>query len=106
MAAQYYKQLNPTSGGGINLADVLHADQALADATPAVIHPDAELVVHGFATYVSKLTSSGYKFGTTPTATQLAIVLSAAHQFSQPQFKAAMNHLSSWEHQNCRGVTP
>jgi len=43
------------------------------------------------ASSVSKLTSSGYKFGTTPTATQLAIVLSAAHQFSQPQFKAAMN---------------
>ena len=106
MAVAYYKQLNPTSGGGINLADALHADQALADASPAVIHSDAELVVHSFASYVSKLTSSGYKFGSVPTAAQLAIVSTAAHQLATPQFRSAMTHVSAWIRQNCKGVTP
>jgi hypothetical protein len=105
VAAQYSQAIAPAaSAGHLDLATVVKADQALADATPPAIHSDAELVVGGFAGYLTTLTKIGYTPGTAPSAAQIASISSAAQQFNQPRYQAAMRRISAWVHANCRGL--
>ena len=106
LGAKYLSEVTAAGGGPGNIGTALKADQAMADAAPSAIHSQAEYVVHVFSGFVNTITKSGYKIGTTPTASQLAALASAQQQFKQSTFVADIDHIDAWIHHNCNGVTP
>jgi hypothetical protein len=80
--------------------------QALAKAAPSDISGDFQTFAAAFSGFVHALQNAGYKLGskTPPTAAQAAAFAKAAKSFNTPKLKQAEQHLSAWEHQNCKGV--
>jgi hypothetical protein len=106
MGRKYVAELETSvsSGGQIDFANLLRADQAMADASPPAIHSDAEYVVHTFTGVLSAWSKVGFKPGQVPTASQLAAMAPLATQVRSAQFTAAVNRISAWIHANCHGV--
>jgi hypothetical protein len=90
-----------TTGGKFNLQAVVGLYQSLANAAPAEIRPDLQLTAQGLASFASTLSKVGYKVGQVPTAAEIAGLQAASQQFSQPKFRTAEQHLSTWAHKNC-----
>ena len=87
-----------------NLQAAVNALQSLAKATPSEISPDVQLLAQTSSNFASALAKSGYTPGQVPTASQIADVQTAAQGFTQPQVRAAEQHVSAWAHQNCAGL--
>jgi hypothetical protein len=91
-----------TSGGKVDLKNAVNAYQALANAAPSAIRPDLQVTERAFASFAGELSKVGYTPGKAPSPAQLSSLQSAVQVFSQPQIRAAEQHLSAWAHQNCR----
>ncbi len=96
------------SGG--NTASTLKTEatllQGLANSAPSDIRPDFETMATAFTAFVGALEKAGYKLGSTtpPTAAQIAALTKAAKSFNTAKVTAAEKHLTTWAHQNCKGV--
>lgn len=102
VGARFARAMSAANGGGkLNFQTAVSAYHALADAAPAEIRPDVQLMAQVFSSFAAALSRVGYTPGKTPTAAQLAGVQSAVQVFSQPKFRAAEHRLSVWAHQNC-----
>jgi hypothetical protein len=103
MAVAYGKAIQSAAGNGtLDYSTVLKGMQALADASPSDIHASAELVVHAFGSMYGALQQSGYKFGSTPTAAQLAVLTSAGQELQKPNVQAALTQIKDWVQANCK----
>ncbi len=73
-----------------------------ANAAPSAIRGDIQTLAGAFGSYAAALKTSGFKPGTTPTATQLAALAAAVQSLNAPKLRAAEQHLSAWAHANCK----
>jgi hypothetical protein len=90
-----------TTGGKFNLQAVVGLYQSLANAAPAAIRPDLQQTAQAMVSFAATLSRAGYKPGQVPTAAETAALQAASKQFTQPKFRAAAQHLSTWVRQNC-----
>ena len=90
-----------TRGGKFDLQAEVSAYQGLANAAPAAIRSDVQLLAQAFSSFAAALEKVHYKPGTVPTPTQIAGVQAAAHVFSEAKLHAAGQRLEAWAHQNC-----
>ncbi len=91
-----------TSGGKFDLSAMVKAYQNLANAAPGAIRSDVQVISGAFATYAGDLQKAGYKFGTVPSASQIAALESAAKSFDAPKLKSASKAIEAWAVANCK----
>jgi hypothetical protein len=102
LGAKYAQAMSAaTTGGKFNLQAVVGLYQSLANAAPAEIRPDLQQTTQALASFAAAIAKVGYKPGQVPTGAEIASLQAASQQFSQPKFRAAEQHLSTWAHQNC-----
>ena len=90
-----------TRGGKFDLQAEVSAYQGLANAAPAAIRSDVQLLAQAFSSFATALEKVHYKPGTVPTPAQIAGVQAAAHVFSEAKLHAAGQRVEAWAHQNC-----
>jgi hypothetical protein len=90
-----------TTGGKLDLQKVVGLYQNLANAAPAAIRPDLQQTTQALTSFAATMAKVGYKPGQVPTGAEIASLQAASQQFSQPKFRAAEEHLSTWAHANC-----
>ena len=107
LGAKISQAMQAKSGGDI--ASSLKAEErafgVLAAAAPDDIKGDFETFGKAFGTYADALGKSGFKAGTAPSPAQIAALTKAAQALATPKLQAAEQHLSSWAHKNCGGLT-
>jgi len=102
LAAKYSQAVSAAfSGGHYNLQTAVSAYQSLANAAPAEIRPDLQVVAQAFASFASALTKAGYTPGKVPTASQRAAIQRAVQAFNSPQLRAAGQRLTAWGRTHC-----
>ena len=102
LAAKYAQAVSAAaSGGHYNLQTAVSAYQALANAAPAEIRPDVQVVAQAFASFASALSKVGYTPGKVPTAAQRAGIQRAIQAFNSPTLRAAGQRLKVWGRQHC-----
>jgi hypothetical protein len=91
-----------TSGGKFDLSAMTQAYHNLADAAPSAIRSDVQVAANAFAAYASDLQKAGYKFGTVPSASQIAAIESAVKTFDSSKLKSASAAIQAWAVANCK----
>jgi hypothetical protein len=104
VAAKIASAMAPTTASSDPKA-VEHEFQALAAAAPSEVKGDFQTLADAFSGYMTALSNSGYKLGSTtpPTAAQMAALVHATKVFSTSKLKTAEKHLQAWTHANCKG---
>jgi len=103
VAAKIASAMAPASSGSDPKA-VEHEFQALAAAAPSEVKADFQTLADAFSGYMTALSNSGYKLGSTtpPTAAQMAALAQATKVFGTSKLKAAEQHLQAWAKANCK----
>jgi hypothetical protein len=103
VAAKIASAMAPTTASSDPKA-VEHEFQALADAAPSEVKADFQTLADAFSGYMTALSSSGYKIGSTtpPTAAQMAALVQATKVFTTSKLKTAEKHLRAWTNANCK----
>ncbi len=99
------QSLEAQSGSGATaLQAQANVIKQAASAAPSAIRGDIETLAAAFSTYASKLKASGFKPGSTPTATQLAGLAAVLQSFSTPKVRTAAQNIETWAKKNCKGA--
>ncbi len=98
---KFAQAMQAATGKTFNLSAAVSAYDNLANAAPSAIKPDVQTIATAFASFASALEKVNYKFGSVPSATQLAGLESAVHVFEQSNVKQAEASVAAWAKQNC-----
>jgi hypothetical protein len=94
--------MGTATGGKFNLQAAVAAYQALANAAPAAIKPQVEIVASAFVTFATALQKAGYKVGTVPSASQIATLETAVKALDTSKLRSAEKAIATWASTNCK----
>jgi hypothetical protein len=94
--------MGTASGSKFNLQAAVAAYQQLANAAPAAIKPQIEIVAAAFVKFATALEKAGYKVGSVPSASQIATLETAVKALETPQLTSAEKAIAAWAGTNCK----
>jgi len=98
---KFAQAMQATAGKTFDLSTAVAAYNNLANQAPSAIKPDVQTIAAAFSSFASALEKVNYKFGSVPSATQLAGLQTAVHVFQQSDVKQAETSIEAWAKHNC-----
>jgi hypothetical protein len=86
---------------GEELQQVADQLEAMADAAPAEIQGDLQVIAEEIGAFYTALAETGYTGTGTPTPDQIAQLEGLADAIDQDRFDAAADNVNAWFESNC-----